>query len=297
MREVGIDGGRSDRLAQIKADLQGSASHYVREENVLFPYLEKHGITQPPAIMWMEHDRIREVKKGLYELIENAAGESQQDDLAQLWQTSVVLSELLHDHFEKENRVLFPTAMRTLDEAEWADARYQFDELGYCPFTPEGARIRFGASVTRAVEEEARGEIAFETGVFSLAELEALLNTLPVEITFVDAKDEVRYFNETETRIFPRTKAAIGRKVQLCHPQKSLARVTRILDDFRSGLRDAAEFWIQMPSAGGEPMFVYIRYYAVRDREGSYLGTLEVVHDVAPIRALEGERRLLDEEE
>ncbi len=134
--------------------------------------------------------------------------------------------------------------------------------------------------------------VTFETGTLSREELEALLNTLPLEITFVDKEDIVRYINQQPEKIFPRTKAIIGRKVQLCHPQKSVHLVNRMIEDFRSGRRDMAEFWIQMKG-----MFVHIRYFAVRDEKGEYQGTLEVVQDVSHIRALEGEQRLLDDVE
>ena len=120
-------------------------------------------------------------------------------------------------------------------------------------------------------------------------EIEAILNTLPVDITFVDAEDTVRYFNKAEGRIFVRTKSVIGRKVQMCHPQKSVHIVNKILDSFRSGKKDVAEFWIQM----GERL-VHIRYFAVRDKDGRYLGTLEVTQDLTDIKKIEGEKRLLD---
>ena len=136
-------------------------------------------------------------------------------------------------------------------------------------------------------------------GVSGLDDLEAnqlteqinlLLTNLPVDVTFVDEKDEVRFFSQTKERIFERQAAIIGRKVQFCHPPKSLDAVQRILDDFRAGKRDVAEFWIQMMGK-----FIHIRYYAMRDAQGVYKGTLEVSQDVTGIRALEGERRLLDD--
>jgi len=290
-------GEQMKRLAQIKASLQGSESHYLREENVLFPYLERHGITQPPAIMWMEHDRIRAAKKELYALVESAGGKNLQEHLRRLREQAVGLGELLNDHFTKENRVLFQTAMQVMTRAEWAEARQQFDELGYCPFTPEAARAPYGEPVQAATRPAAAGEVILETGVLPKAELEAMLNALPVEITFVDADDTVRYFNQPQERLFTRTKAAIGRKVQLCHPQKSLDKVNRIVQDFRNGRRDVAEFWIQPKSGTGQDMFVHIRFFAVRDRTGKYLGALEVVQDLTHLRMLQGERRLIDETE
>ena len=291
LRETGAGDDRMKRAIEIKEDLQGSENHYVREENVIFPYLEKHGITQPPAIMWMEHDQIREVKKSLYALVEAAPQMEWRNFVNKLAETALSLNELLQDHFQKENQVLFPTALRLFAEGEWTDARLQFDELGYCPFTPKEALVGFGGPAPIPSEPAGEGEVIFETGVFSTRELEALLDALPVEITFVDANDSLRYFNQPQERVFPRSKAAIGRTVQLCHPQKSLPLVNRILQDFRSGQRDVAEFWIQR-----QGMFVHIRYFAVRDREGTYLGTLEVVQELSRLRALEGERRLPDDE-
>jgi DUF438 domain-containing protein len=117
----------------------------------------------------------------------------------------------------------------------------------------------------------------------------SLLNALPLDITFVDAEDRVRYFSEGKDRIFVRTRSVIGRSVQNCHPPRSLAAVQRILDSFRSGASDHADFWIRL----GDKT-VYIRYFAVRDAGGEYLGTLEVTQDIAPIQKLQGEKRLLD---
>ena len=292
MRRTPLTDTQMERLLAIRDSLQDSESHYTREENVLFPYLEKHGVTQPPAIMWMEHDMIREKKKELYNLVDAHASAKWRDFVNGLGEIAPTLNEMLQDHFYKENRILFTAALRLITEQEWMSARREFDEMGYCSFTPEEARIGFGEDRVAASEREIGAKVVLETGALSKAELEALLNTLPVEITFVDAEDTVRYINQTKERIFPRTKATIGRKVQLCHPKKSLHLVTRIVEDFRSGRRDMTEFWIQMKG-----VFVHIRYYAVRDQEGAYLGTMEVVQDVTRIRGLEGEQRMLDDDE
>ncbi|MEM2972183.1 MAG: PAS domain-containing protein [Candidatus Bathyarchaeia archaeon] len=131
--------------------------------------------------------------------------------------------------------------------------------------------------------------LQFETGSLSKEEVEAVMNTLPVDITFVDKDDTVKYFNKAEKRIFVRTKAVIGRKVQLCHPQKSIYIVNKILDSFKTGKKDMAEFWIQKDNR-----LIHIRYFAVRDKSGKYLGTMEVTQDVTDIKKLEGEKRLLD---
>lgn len=141
------------------------------------------------------------------------------------------------------------------------------------------------AETVRAPE----GALQLETGALSKEEVDAIMNALPVDVTFVDKEDTVRYFNKAGKRIFARTKAVIGRKVQQCHPQKSVHVVNKILESFKDGKKDMAEFWIQMHNR-----LVYIRYFAVRDKDGKYLGTLEVTQDITDIEKIEGEKRLLD---
>ena len=135
---------------------------------------------------------------------------------------------------------------------------------------------------------DSAGVIEFETGTMTREVLEAVLNALPVDITFVDDKDKVRYFSQSPERIFVRSKSIIGREVRKCHPQKSVDRVEQILNDFRAGTRDKAEFWIKMGEA-----LIYIRYFPVRDTAGSYLGCLEVTQNIADIQKIRGEKRLL----
>jgi hypothetical protein len=126
------------------------------------------------------------------------------------------------------------------------------------------------------------------TGNIGKEVLDAVLNALPVEISFVDENDTVRYFNKNGDRIFPRPPAVIGRKVQDCHPKKSLHKVSQILDDFKNNKRSSAEFWIDLKNRK-----VYIRYFAVRDKSGKYLGCLEVSQDITDIQKIKGEKRLL----
>lgn len=277
-----------EQLRHIEEHLKDSESHYVREENVLFPYLEKHGVTQPPAIMWMEHDQIRELKKNLYRVIDAHQGMVFQDFAKQLEEAAISSADILSSHIYKENNILYPTALKVITENEWKDVRKQFDELGYCCFTPESARGVAEEFEMPAPETKVEGKILFETGDLSKGELEAILNALPVDITFVDKEDTVRYFNQPKERLFPRAKAVIGRKVQQCHPQKSIHLVNQILSDFKTGKRDSAEFWINL----GEKK-VYIRYFAVRNKAGRYLGTLEATQDITEIKKIEGEKRLL----
>ncbi len=265
-------------MARIAHHFKDSEKHYLREENVLFPYLEKHGITEPPKVMWMEHDMIREAKKRFYKLLGERDGKG-------LVSVAEEIYQVLNTHFYKESNILFPVALRVISEEEFGEIKKEFAEIGYCCFTPE-------AEEKRAEEEEKKTHtlaFTFETGELSVEELGALLNTLPFDLTFVDKDDKVRYFNQSKERIFVRTKAVIGRKVQQCHPAKSVHIVERIIDAFKRGERDVAEFWISL-----QGKLVHIRYFAVRDKKGRYLGTLEVTQNITEIKKIEGERRLLD---
>jgi PAS domain S-box-containing protein len=137
--------------------------------------------------------------------------------------------------------------------------------------------------------EDKKRMLQFETGSLSKEEVEAILDSLPIDVSFVDKEDRVKYFNKAEGRIFVRTKAVIGRKVQQCHPQKSVHVVNSILEAFKTGKKDVAEFWINL-----NDRLILIRYFAVRDKNGKYLGTLEVTQDITDIKKVEGQKRLLD---
>lgn len=277
-------------LEHIARDFTDSEKHYLREENVLFPILEKHGVTEPPAIMWMEHNQIREKKKQLNYLVSNYNTASFQEFKKQLAETAEALNSILPSHFYKENNILFPTALKIFTEQEWKDVREEFDEIGYCCFTPPQLVATPQVSETKQkIEAVHEGILQFDTGSLSKEEIEAILNVLPVDISFVDADDTVKYFNKAEKRIFVRTKAVIGRKVQLCHPQKSIHIVNKILEAFKKGEKDVAEFWITMNNR-----LIHIRYFAVRNSNGKYLGTMEVTQDLTDIKKIEGEKRLLD---
>jgi PAS domain S-box-containing protein len=283
-----------DALTELKTvvkDFVDAEKHYQREENVLFPMMERHGITEPPAVMWMEHDKIRETKRKLSSLVERWNNMAFQDFKTLLAPVAEVLCELLPDHFLKENNILFPSALQVVTPAEWEDVRREFDDIGYCPFTPQHAPAKMQATTAEATETEAKreGVLQFETGILTKEEAEAILDTIPLDISFVDANDSVKYFNKAEKRIFVRTKAVLGRKVQMCHPQKSIHIVTKIVEAFKTGKKDVAEFWITI-----EGKFVHIRFFVVRNKQGKYLGTIEVVQDITDIKKLEGQRRLLD---
>jgi DUF438 domain-containing protein len=197
----------------------------------------------------------------------------------------VVLNEMFANHIYKEHSVLFPTALKLLEEQEWYEVRNQFDDFKYIAHKPEKLDIK----KDEVTEVNSEG-IKLPSGSFSAEELMSILNTIPFDITFVDANDRVKYFSEGKERFFPRSRAIIGRKVHNCHPQKSVDIVEKIVSDFKSGERDNADFWIKLGDN-----FVYIRYFAVRNTDGEYLGTVEITQDIKPIQEIEGEKRIYDE--
>ena len=137
---------------------------------------------------------------------------------------------------------------------------------------------------------EVEGEVKFDAGSMTPEEINALLNTVPIDMTFVDKNDKVKYFTQGKERIFVRPKTIIGRDVALCHPPASVNVVEKIVNSFKSGEKDHEDFWIQLGDK-----FVLIRYFAVRNEKGEYLGTLEVTQDIKPLQELEGEKRLVSE--
>jgi len=262
---------------------------YLRKENLLFPFLEKHGVSGPSKVMWAAHDDIRARLKEFKEAL-------QEGEPARIRELFTPLAEAIRQMFYKEEHILYPTALKVLSEEEWLAIRNQSDEIGYClirpgdQWRPKAAQPAELPTTKAYAETPTTGTIALETGALTAEQINLLLKHLPVDITFVDEEDTVRYFSQTPERIFTRTPAIIGRKVQNCHPPKSVAIVNRLLEDFKTGKRDVAEFWIQMAGK-----FVHIRYFALRDATGKYRGTIEVTQDIGPLRKLEGERRLLDE--
>ena len=276
------------RFRDAVTDLAEVDKHYARKENLLFPYLEKYGISGPGQVMWGKDDEVRELLKALREaLAEDDASVEEWRQVAQ--HIAAPMAEQIEGMFYKEERVLLPTALEKLRAEEWAAIASEGARFGYCLIDEPPP---FGQSEDQAELPTSDGpvRVSFGAGALSPDQLRGLMNVLPLDLTFVDADDRVAFFSEGD-RIFPRSLAVIGRKVQFCHPPKSMGMVTQILDDFRSGQQDRAEFWIQMG-----PRFVHIRYFAVRDDDKNYLGCLETSQDLAPLRALEGERRLLSYE-
>jgi DUF438 domain-containing protein len=270
-------------------DLTDIDKHYQRKEHALFSKLEKHGIHGPSKVMWAKDDEVRRLIQQLQdELRHCGTGTESCIRIAQTLGTAAVnaVEEMIH----KEENILLPMSLKTLTEEDWAEIWASSPQYGWCLVAPrEGwkpARPALPETVHVLPDSDA---IQMPTGHVSLRQLVAVLGTLPVDLTFVDADDRVAFFSEGPSRVFARSRAIVGRKVQNCHPPSSVEVVDRILADFRSGAQSVAEFWINFKGR-----FVHIRYFAVRDDDGAYLGTLEVTQDVSAIRTLTGERRLLE---
>jgi len=262
-----------DRLSQVD-------KHYLRKENQLFPVLEAKGITGPSKVMWALHDDIR----GFIKDVRKRATDDKMEKVA-----LVVLIKMLNDMIYKEEHILFPMALETLSEEDWTKARKGEEEIGYAWITPETQWKSSAESIPQALLAGKIGSLNLDTGQLTPDQVNLMLTHLPIDISFVNENDEVAYYSASPDRIFPRSPGVIGRKVQNCHPPKSMGMVQKILDEFRAGKKDNADFWIQM-----QGKFLLIRYFAVREADGKYRGCLEVSQDVTAIRKLEGQKRLLD---
>jgi len=268
--------------------LQEIDKHYLRKENLLFPYLEKYGITAPPKVMWGVDDEIRQELKEVIEIIKSDSFEK--DRLIEKAESA--LNRVKEMIFKEEN-ILFPMAVDTLSEDEWLKIQQESKEFGFTLIKPKDkwkpARVDIEGKILDQGEEPSNyGYIEFDAGFMSPEEINAILNTVPFDMTFVDKDGAVKYFTMGKDRIFPRPRTVIGRQVKNCHPPASVHVVEKILEDFRSGKKDHEDFWINMG-----PRYVLIRYYAVRNSKGEYLGTLEVTQDIKPIQKITGEKRLV----
>jgi len=264
--------------------------HYRRKENLLFPFLETKGITGPPTVMWGKHDETRVLLKNAIEALQNANGATASELSEIIDFVLAPASKSVTDMIMKEDEILFPMAMDELTDQEWYDVLQQTNEIGYCLFDPteEWRPADVESSAVDLHNEFSGGIVRLPSGSFSIDELTTLLNTLPVDVTFVDKYDKVKFFTQGQHRIFDRNRAILGRDVRMCHPPHSMHIVDQILNDFKNGKENSAPFWIQM---GGK--FIYITYLPLRDKDNNYLGTIEFSQDLTGLRALEGEQRLL----
>lgn len=284
------------------AGLAPTTIHYEKKENVLFPVFEKkHPHWRCVTLMWSMQDRVREELATIARL----ASEASAPDLAAL---NAAFGRLFFAAFAiifREERILFPLVSSLLSRAERFALYDESKALGFAFLCDDEVAVldaeaeeedftqvlpamppKPGSAGASATSD---GYIGLDAGRLLPSTLDALLKALTVDLTFIDAEDRVAWFSNGPHRIFPRSPSIIGRDVRNCHPAASVERVMDLIESFRSGRRDSEEFWI-----GHRGRFVHIRYVALRDADGAYLGTLESSQDISDLRALEGEKRLAD---
>lgn len=281
----------SDKITKLRGlfnTLFDVDKHYQRKEYLLFPYLEKAGITGPPKVMWGKHDEIRDLIKGSIEVLQTTEMTNEEfGAVAEIVLT--IAATAAKEMITKEEEILFPMSLDVLTEADWYEISKQSLEIGYCLYDPQvDWKPEWAEEQSINASQKSGSHVQLPSGSFSAEEIMAILNTLPVDITFVDKDDKVKYFSQSAERIFQRNRAILNRDVRHCHPPASAHIVDKIIDDFKSGRQSRAPFWINMGSK-----MIHIEYFALRNDKGEYLGTLEVSHNVTPYRELEGEQRIL----
>ncbi|WP_319501787.1 DUF438 domain-containing protein [uncultured Draconibacterium sp.] len=276
------------KLESLFNQLMDVDKHYQRKEYLVFPYLEKNEITGPPKVMWGKHDEIRDQLKACITILKTP-GLKQEDLFDLLELLFYVTVQGLVDMIKKEEEILFPMAMDVLTTEDWWNIHKQTLEYGFSLYDPKVDWKPEGLTEEAAESNiTSDGNIQLPSGSFSAEEIKAILNSVPFDMTFVDRNDKVKYFTQGKERIFARSRSIINRDVRLCHPPGSTHIVEKIIEDFKLGKASHAPFWIQMKGK-----FIKIEYFALRDEDGKYLGTLEVSQDLSENRSLEGERRIL----
>lgn len=260
--------------------------HYSRKEHLLFPGLEKRGVTSIPKVMWGVDNEIRESIKNV-----NSQLQSSNFDGTALMISIKKTIERVEDMIVKENNILLPLLSDTLSLYDWIMADQGSDEIGYFLQKPKQSwakKENEKTSENKTDENEKTDSVSFDAGELMPDEINAIFNTIPFDMTFIDKNGHVKYFTQGKERIFERPKTILGRHVNMCHPPQSVDVVEKIVNSFKDGSKDHEDFWID-----SNKMFVHIRYYAIRNQKGEYLGTLEVTQDIKPIRELQGEKRLM----
>jgi len=273
---IELKGTFNEELIPLFEELEMFTLHYTKIQNILFPYLEKKGSHYSAvSIMWSLQDLTRKQLKATIESLK-------------LNKDKIEISKVLGDYFfkafgliQKEEMILYQltSSICTIDELD--EMRHQSFEYGF---------VWIDKPIQREYKPKQLGQSFFstETGELSFAQLSLFLDALPIDCTYVDEHNKVRYFNRPKDRIFPRSSSVIGRDVRNCHPAESVEVVNEIIEAFRKNEQSEANFWIEMRGK-----FLYIRYVALRDANGIYKGVLEISQEVSEIRSLEGQRRLL----
>ena len=273
---------------ELFAKLSKVELHFARKENQLFPYLEKYGWTSPSQNMWAFHDQIREEIKEVKKLI---ADENMEQII---YASQRVFGSLEHIMQVEEGRLL-PNAMSMLSQDDWKEFYEGDKEIGWMFDTPPtqypAPKYIHPSQDTKKkkLPFDIDDKTHYDEGYLTPAQVNSIFRILPVDITYVNENDQVVFYNRGDDRVFPRSAGIIGREVKFCHPPKSVDQVLRILEEFKAGRQDKAEFWIEFKG-----QFVHIQYFAVRDEDGTYRGVIEMSQDVTHIRSLKGQQRLLD---
>jgi DUF438 domain-containing protein len=290
------DNAKAELIDALKR-LQTIDAHYSRKENLMFPYMEKYNITAPPQVMWGVDDEIRAKIKNVISQLET--GKETTEVIKEL--VGEVAAQVKEMIFKEEN-IMLPMLEEVFKVSEWSDIEEASAEIGFTLLSnverwspaikgnkeTEIKREVINTEEPSYVAKDSQSKVAFDAGMLTAEEINSILNTVPVDMTFVGADNRVKYFTQGKERIFERPLTIIGREVKHCHPPKSVHIVEQIVEDLRSGKKEHEDFWIRMGEA-----FVYIRYFAVRNKQGEFLGVLEVSQNIKPITELEGEKRLM----
>ena len=262
---------------------------FVRKENQLFPFLELRGWTNPSQNMWSFHDTIRDMFRLVRKNLED------KDPLAAK-ENMVYIEDNLHRLLNVEYNILFARALELLTEEDWIKMRQGEDEIGWMLSSPPPTYPNESGYVHPSMDTSIRTDVVFDEkaqhydeGYMTIEQVNLLLKTLPIDITFVDEYDKVIFYNRGEERVFPCSAGIIGREVKFCHPPKSVGTVLKIVEAFRAGTQNEANFWFNYRGR-----LIYVRYFAVRDAQKNYKGVIEMSQDITDIKLIEGERRLLE---
>lgn len=268
----------------------GDKIHNRKEEEFLFPLMEQRGIPTaggPIGVMLQEHKMERELLSTMLAQVSSLVT-SPPDKRREFCRKGFEYLQIRAEHIWKENDILYPMARKVLNEEDNSNLLDSFGNLNESTYGKDATKKFY----QMLQEVEADGETINKGLIHNLSydEIEGIMETLPFEVTFVDAADTVAYFNRLDReKLFPRTRSVIGRKVEKCHPEKSVSMVQKIVEGFKNRTRDKAEFWIDFR---GDK--ILIRYYPVYGRSGEYLGVLEVTQAIGAIQQLTGQKRLLD---
>ncbi len=264
---------------------------FARKENQLFPYLEKHGWEGPSQGMWSFHDNLRDQIRLLN-------GYNSEKNIPKIVENIPYLIEGIKRLLSIEDTRLFPNAMKLLSEEDWKEFYIGDEEIGWMlPNKPDPYPTLQKEYIhpskdfkQRKLSFSTENTFHYDEGYMTPEQVNLLLQFLPVDITYVDENDKVIFYNRGKDRVFPRSKGIIGREVKFCHPPKSVHLVLRIVEEFRAGTKNVAEFWINFKGRT-----IHIRYFAIRDKNKKYRGVIEMSQDVTDIKKLEGQKRLLND--